>query len=105
MNVDKFGHHLNKRKKGNFEAVSTKSLWIHTCDGNLDAQQKILKNLQTPIDPADSATKQFVEELLERHSKTLSSLNQSVSNIITRINNLEKVISLNKNSNNKLGKK
>lgn len=89
MNVDKFGHHINKRRKF-YDKFQVECLFKVIDDGNLSAQNKTLKNIGTPIDDNDSATKHYVDNALDSNNKTLKILKELLVELTTRVTHLEK---------------
>lgn len=90
MNVDKFGHHVLKKQKTEHTVLIQNNL-ISTKDGNLDACKKILKNLQTPQDATDAATKEYVDKHVDHCMAMYKTLSQSVAKAIERLTKLETV--------------
>lgn len=72
MNVDKFGHHLHKSKRFKPETpVFVYCNLNYTSDKNLDAQNKVIKNIQTPINENDAVNKEYVDKSLESLNSNL----------------------------------
>lgn len=90
MNVDKFGHHLLKRQKCEDVVFIHSNNVRNTKDGNPDSCEKILKNLPSPTDDKDAATKEYVDQHIDHCIKTYKTLNESVNNLVTRLAKLEK---------------
>lgn len=88
MNVDKFGHHVNKKQKLN-ELPCFECGWKPTSDGNLSAQFKILKNIQTPVDSHDSVTKEYVDKSKAECSKIYYDINKFTRDLSDRLVKLE----------------
>lgn len=93
MNVDKFGHNIQKQK-----LADNKKYYIVDCglkytnDGNLNAQNKIIKNLSTPVDDADSASKEYVDTSIQKYYTTVNKLSHLLTDACVRLTNLEKII-------------
>lgn len=79
MNVDKFGHHLHKR------IINTKQL-----ENTFDLQHKTLKHIGEPIDPADCATKQYVDKLLCELTKKIKAVEQLLSQLNNDVNKVDR---------------
>lgn len=101
MNVDKFGHHLNKKK------IYDTNKWFTECalkisnDGNLNAQNKTIHNVKNPTDAADSATKEYVDQSLKDCFTSLKTVNQLIKELSSRITSLENSIKNEQNRYNK----
>lgn len=93
MNVDKFGLHLHKRKLNNED-----KWWKYTNDGNINAQNKIIKHLQNPIDAEDSATKGYVDSSLEHCLNKLKYLEQYFNEVSKTVSTLETQLKKNEQS-------
>jgi len=73
MSVDKFGHFsVDKKRLKNIKrrVKSTEGLFIDE-DGNLNAQNKRIKNGTKPLDNNDLATKQYTDEILGKLGEDL----------------------------------
>lgn len=90
MNVDKFGHHVLKRKLSADSFASFQSSLKITSDGDLDCQKKRVKNVLSPVDLQDSATKGYVDALIKECHQSLISLQQSIAQINLNLKNIEK---------------
>lgn len=99
MNVDKFGHHIFKRKRIKNENESIQCALIPTSDGNLSVQNKIIKGVLMPIDADNSATKEYVDKSIFDTYKSIKSLECFITEINGRLKNLEQIVNLNKNKN------
>lgn len=69
MNVDKFGHHINKKIKFN-------NIYINGCikldqRGNFDVENKKISNLQQPSENNDATTKLYVDTLMNHYSNKI----------------------------------
>lgn len=85
MNVDKFGLHLYKKNYDDHDEVLLK----YTSDGNISVKNKILKHLKSPNDVDDSATKGYVDKSIENSLHKLEFIEQLLTELTIRINNLE----------------
>lgn len=85
MNVDKFGHYLHKRKKIHDNSVLLK----YMSDESLNADNKIIKNLRSPIDDADGATKAYVDESIANSFRAIKLLEQLVTEINIKLKSVE----------------
>jgi hypothetical protein len=92
MNVDKFGHNIQKQKFAkNNKYYIVDCVLKYTSDGNLNAQNKIIKNLSTPVDDADSASKEYVDTSIHKYYTTVNKLNHLLTEVCVRLTNLEKI--------------
>lgn len=110
MNVDIFGLHLSKRKKTEVDRfVCCSCVLKYTKDGHVDACNKILKNLVSPVDKNDGATKQYVDTSVEDLRQTidlkLTSLSQITNELSKRVQSLEEIIYQQNKSKIKTNKK
>lgn len=98
MNVDKFGHHINKRQKicDKFQAECV----FKRTDNGLSAQNKTLKNIGVPTDDNDSATKQYVDNAVDSYHKTLKILKELLTELTARVIQLEKFAESNRQGKN-----
>jgi len=98
MSVDKFGHFsVDKERSENLKrrVNSTEGLFIDE-DGNLNAQNKRIKNGSKPLDNNDLATKQYTDEILGKLGEDLRKIiTQNVNRRLTKISSLENKIELN----------
>lgn len=92
MNVDKFGLNIFKRKKTDLAPITLP--WCHfklsETNNCLDAQNKSIRNLSTPIESFDASTKEYVDNLLAHYTKKYSSLCEEVTILKDRLSKLEK---------------
>lgn len=79
MNVDKFGHHIHKNKSFKHGVISTDCVLDITNDGQLDAKDKLIKNVQLPKDIQDCATKGYVDEFSHEFLRRLQLLEETFS--------------------------
>jgi len=88
MSVGKFGHFsVDKERSENLKSrvKSTEGLFVDE-DGNLNAQNKRIKNESKPLDNNDLATKQYTDEILEKLGEDLRKIiTQNVSRRLTKI--------------------
>lgn len=84
MNVDKFGHHLNKVKRFRKDYVIIDCALCNTKGGELDANHKIIKNLKLPVDLNDSATKEYVDTLFDSCLQKIKSLELRLAEVIRK---------------------
>lgn len=89
MNVDKFGHHTYKSRKINENSIIRTVCLLKCINGQLDAQNKTIKNIGNPVDDNDSVTKAYVDNGLGREIKTLKEIQRELS---IRLNKLEALI-------------
>jgi len=98
MSVDKFGHFsVDKERPENLKRRfnSTEGLFIDE-DGNLNVQNKRIKNGSKPLDNNDLATKQYTDEILGNLGEDLRKIiTQNVNRRLTKISSLENKIDLN----------
>lgn len=87
MNVDKFGHYVHKKRK---KEIIIECCLKSTNDGNLDAQNKTIKNIASPINCYDCVTKKYVDELENNIKKKIAELNQMLKEITSQLNNTKK---------------
>lgn len=95
MNVDKFGHHINKIQI--MENISTRSTTANLLvddNNNFNAQYKVIKHIATPIDQTDCATKGYIDKQIEINTKKINTLNQTVQQMNTDITSLSKNVEL-----------
>lgn len=95
MNVDKFGLHINKKQK-RYMQITECALKL-TSDGNLNAQNKVLKNLHYPVDNCDSATKEYVDKSLADFMNKNKTVNDILKELMQRLYNLENKLSVKEN--------
>lgn len=89
MNVDVFGHFLHKKPKIDDTVFINKCPLNVLSDGNLDADNKIIRNLHMPVDFNDCATKSYVDSTIKAYANKITTLNDLVTKLITRITHLE----------------
>jgi len=98
MSVDKFGHFsVDKERSENLKwrVNFTEGLFIDE-DGNLNAQNKRIKNGSKPLDNNDLATKQYTDEILGKLGEDLRKIiTHNVIRRLTKILSLENKIELN----------
>lgn len=87
MNVDKFGHHLFKKNIVNHEAFLK-----YSSDGNLNAQNKIIQNLKSPIHSDDSCTKEYVDSLIQNVISKIKTVELLHNELLAKINNIETIL-------------
>lgn len=106
MNVDKFGLHINKRRKNNYDFNLAHVCVIKQIDAeHLDAQSKRLKNLKNPINSDDAATKDYVDKCLNDLWNKISTNIKLITEISNRLNVLEdRLQNTYKNEQKKRGK-
>lgn len=114
MNVDKFGHHIHKSKRIINNLIPASCALKRLSDNNLDAQNKIIKNIKLPVCGTDSANKEYVDKSieviykninekystdkellyksLENSHNTIQLLDKKLNESIIRLNNFEKHI-------------
>lgn len=85
MSVDKFGLHLNQIKRFKKGSSFTDCALSNTKDGELDAKNKIIKNIKLPVDPYDSATKDYVDSSIHNCLQKINSLEIRLIEIIEQI--------------------
>lgn len=94
MEVDKFGESLFKRKR-NIDEAPTTLPWCYfkltDKKGCLDAQQKNIKNLSTPVESFDASTKEYVDKRIEECIVNLATLKKLTVSITEKLDKLEKV--------------
>jgi len=97
MAVDKFGHFsVDKERSENLKrrVKSTEGLFINK-DGNLNAQNKRIKNGTKPLDNNDLATKQYTVEIFGKLGEDLRKIKpQNINRRLTKISSLENKIEL-----------
>lgn len=91
MNVDKFGHHIHKNKRFKCDVYSTECVLDLTYDGQFDAKDKLIKNVQLQKDIQDCATKGYVDKLSDVFFKRLQTLEQSFTELNRVIENNIKI--------------
>lgn len=101
MNVNKFGLHVYKLKKQKTDCIPMNCNIKLKEDGSLDVQNKILKNLKSPIDLYDSATKEYVDKSLSNVLNLILSSDALITELCNKINRLE---SKTKHEQNRRGK-
>lgn len=90
MNIDKFGHHVYKKRKMDI----TKPLCVmQTNKDHLDAENKVIKNCGHPVDLNDSVTKKYVDEIEKNISKKITELSQILTQLSSQSNNTKSIIS------------
>lgn len=85
MSVDKFGLHLNKIKRLKNINSFTDCTLSNTKDGELDAKNKIIKNVKLPVDPHDSASKKYVDSSILNCFQKIKSLELILAELIGKI--------------------
>lgn len=100
MNVDVFGHYLHKKPKIDDTVFINKCPLNVLSDGNLDADNKIIKNLHTPVDFNDCVTKSYVDNSIKAYTNKITTVNDLITTLITRITHLENHIGNSKTSKN-----
>lgn len=94
MEVDKFGESLFKRKrKINQAPITLPWCYFKLTDKNecLDAQQKNIRNLSTPVESFDASTKEYVDKRIEDCIVSLATLKKLTVSITEKLDKLEKV--------------
>lgn len=91
MNVDKFGHHVFKRKKMDNHYLEPPCITLRD-DGCLDAGKKVIKHIGKPTDPEDCVSKQYVDQTVESFSTKLKSISQALIQLDTEINTLKQAL-------------
>lgn len=100
MNVNKFGLHIYK-----YEKIKDNKCHINLCiDGNLDAQNKTLKNLKNPTSLNDSATKYYVDKSFTEFLNKQLVYEAEILEIKKKINFMENIITQYKNEQKKRSK-
>lgn len=118
MNVDKFGHNVykNRRIKHDFNIVDCALKRLN--NNILDAQYKIIRNVNLPVYATDSANKEYVDksiedfdkkigmkytaekELLyksiEKYLKVIQTTEHKLSELTIKLNNLENIVNKSK---------
>lgn len=89
MNVDKFGHHINKIGRINENGLTSKCSLKETSDGKLDANNKVIKNIKSPQDIGDSATKGYVDKLMTNGQRSITTLEELIKTLNKRVQYLE----------------
>lgn len=79
MVVDKFGKISRKEEK--ITRGRPGIGFILTSDGNFDLQNKLIKNLNDPVDKNDAVTKQFLKNELNELLKKLEDLSKTVTTL------------------------
>lgn len=94
MNVDKFGHHIYRKRK--IENCCLKN----TNDYNFDAENKIIKNIGNPIDIHDSVPKKYVDDIQRKLLERINELNEIVTQQTSQINVIkQQTLSIKKKEN------
>lgn len=97
MDVDVFGYHVNKKRKIDHTVCGLK----YTCDNNLDAENKTIKNIGNPIDLHDCVTKKYVDELANISRQKIADLNQFITELKNQISSIKNI----ENEQRKRGKR
>lgn len=87
MSVDKFGHHVYRKQKIELDLTNL-SLFKNTGNANLDAENKIIKHLKTPVDSQDAVNKEYVDQLrhyCESSNLRLQELITDLKNCVTKL--------------------
>lgn len=100
MNVDKFGHHVHKNKRIKNNLMVVECALKHLSDNNLDAQNKIIRNVKLPVYVTDSANKEYVDKSIEDIYKKIDNKNTTDKELLYK--SLEKCLKAIQSTDKKL---
>lgn len=89
MNIDKFGHHVNKKRK---TTMIKECCLRYVNENTLDARDKTIKNIGSPIDLNDSVSKNYVDTIEKNTLKKITELNQIVTQLTHQLSDIKKQI-------------
>lgn len=91
MNVDKFGSYVSLKNNYNVSKLhECRCMLKYTNDGNIDLQNKLIKNVGTPIKSSDCATKKYVDDTVDTCHIVFKNLDKIIADVIDKVNKLER---------------